>query len=64
MKRQVWLNLMTGEFSDSWEALDPIALEVHLQYSKDHPETSHWKLIEYECLTDGSFEFYKQMKLR
>lgn len=65
MKRQVWLNLQTGEFSNSWlkESLSEGTLEFVMNQSKE-PELSHWKLIEYECLSDQDFEFCNLMKLR
>ena len=64
MKRQVWVNLQTGEFSNSWDKLPYDRLQEHLDYCKDNPDKDYWKLIEYECLTDPDFEFYNQMKLR
>lgn len=68
MKKYVWLNLNTGEFSNSWDE------EAHNKYNtgkrvlelqKEHPETyAGWKMIEYTCLNDQDFEFFNKMKLR
>ena len=64
MKQYVWLNVITGEFSNSWSEED------HIKYAKYFPEllkeaekTNH-KLIEYTCLNDNKFTFYNQMKLK
>lgn len=65
-KRKVlycWLNILTGEFSDSWDE------ETHKECLRfmsnlfDHAD-SNWKLIKFECLTDENFSFTNHMKLR
>lgn len=68
MKKQVWLNLKTGEFSDSWEPVERgyNATAKLLKDVNDINERTEgcWKLIEYECLNDEDFEFFNLMKLR
>jgi hypothetical protein len=60
-KKQVWLNINTGEFSNSWDASEPLnRTEENLKESgKDG-----WKLIEFTCLNDETFVFTQHMKLR
>ena len=62
MKRYVWLNTATGEFSNSWdeELMRRGLTEDNIKVATERG----WKLIEYTCLNDKSFEFYNQMKLR
>jgi len=62
-KKYVWLNLKTGEFSNSWDD------ETHADFINEvcgdsRYSSSGYKLIEYTCLNDEDFEFYNQMKLR
>lgn len=60
MSKYVWLNLNTGEFSNSWGE------QVHSQdtsYFNNVDKESHWKLIKYDCLTDSEFELYDRMKI-
>lgn len=62
--KYVWLNLKTGEFSNSWdyeEAKWPSSWSPE-NLAKDHAEG--FKLIKYECLNDDDFEFNNLMKLR
>ena len=68
MTRYVWLNLNTGEFSNSWnqeiqDIMAPIDLLKSVPEDKQE-EAKLWKLIKYECLNDESFEFYNMMKLK
>jgi hypothetical protein len=44
----VWLNINTGEFSNSW--------------IKDI--TKGWKLIKYRCVNEPLFKFYDKMKIK
>lgn len=64
-KRYVWLNLNTGEFSNSWDEnshnADPDLWTTELL---DRAKSDGWKLIEYTCLNDPEFEFYQQMKIK
>lgn len=68
MKKQVWLNLKTGEFTDSWVPIESgyNATTKLLEDVNDINERTKgcWKLIEYECLNDEDFEFFNLMKLR
>lgn len=62
--RRVWLDLNTGEFSDSWEKggigdFKPEELEKTLAL-RDLQAT---KLIEYTCYNDPDFEFCDLMKV-
>ena len=65
MKKYVWLNVNTGEFSNSWPE------EQHKDFGEIWSEKNiaiatenGFKLIEYTCLTDTTFEFMDKMKLR
>ena len=65
--RYVWLNIETGEFSDSWSEDDHQRYVVSmglLESVKNDPKQHNAKLIKYQCLTDEDFEFYRKMKLR
>jgi len=62
--KYVWLNLNTGEFSNSWDQ------ETHEHVFKtnedlflDKATKDNWKLIKYECVNDESFELYNMMKI-
>lgn len=63
MKR-VWLNINTGEFSNSW-GQDDLGADY-----PDKPEVQKeaaekgWKLIEYHCINDPAFELYDRMRIR
>ena len=61
--RYVWLNLDTGEFSNSWGEEDQKLLGGD-KVSLDGAKAGNWKLIKYQCLTDKEFEFYNMMKLK
>lgn len=64
MKR-VWLNIVNGEFSNSWDK-DGLYDIKYTNWEEEIKEASKqgWKLIEYTCVNDPSFELYNQMKLR
>lgn len=70
MKKQVWLNLVTGEFSKSWsdeEMRKVLGDELHERVMSDQikrANDNNWKLIEYHCINDPGFEFYDMMKIR
>ncbi len=64
MKR-VWLNIITGKFSNSW----PLGGDLDMKFTNWEEEIKEasnqgWKLIEYTCVNDPSFELYNQMRLR
>lgn len=66
--RYVWLNLATGEFSNSWLASDypTLSTEALVLDSKQNTppdQRPSWKLIEYRCLTDSEFQFDHNMRL-
>lgn len=60
-KKQAWLNINTGEFSNSWgkESFGLLDENTLKQAALDG-----WKLIEFTCINDPKFEFTKHMKLR
>lgn len=68
MNKCVWLNIETGEFSNSWEVDsngDSIKFPApKLDLLKGFPINSKWKLIQYTCHSDSEFEFSHLMKLR
>lgn len=61
--RYVWLNMNTGEFSNSWsqEEHDSCTTPPEELLSDEH---DGWKLIKYECVNDPDFQFYNLMRLR
>lgn len=65
--RYVWLNIVTGEFSDSWQesdfSIDTNQLIADAIKDTKPDERASWKLIEYRCLTDGDFQFDRNMRL-
>lgn len=65
--RYMWLNPVTGEFSDSWKKddfTDSITELVIETSKKEDSVRSGFKLIEYKCLNDDNFEFTKHFKLK
>ena len=57
----VWLDLKTGEFSESWDYIpdDPFFKNLNLDlYTKNG-----WKLIKYSCENDSDFNFCDLMKI-
>lgn len=63
--KYVWLNMNTGEFSNSWGEKTNQSLNKDGLLSAHAKETDKmWKLIKYQCLTDDNFEFYNQMQLK
>lgn len=62
MKRYVWLNLNTGEFSNSWDSKNHELLTKGGDTWMD-AISKGWKLIEYTCLNDETFELYNKMKI-
>lgn len=64
----VWLNIMEG-FSNTWREGDLgfNSLQEFLCSMSDgdvRKDQKNWKLIEYKCHTDNSFEFNNNMKLK
>lgn len=58
--RYVWMNINTGEFSNSWPESE------HSQFSEylmNRAKEAGWKLIKYSCENDSDFEFYNLMKI-
>lgn len=61
-KRFCWLEMPKGKFSDSWD--EETNSNFVTQDVIDYANKSGFKLIEYKCLNDEKFEFYKQMRLK
>lgn len=62
MELYVWLNINTGEFSNSWNSEE---YDKSLKQSDiDEAKKKGWKLIKYSCINDENFQFYNKMKLR
>jgi hypothetical protein len=58
----VWLNIETGEFSESWDEEEfslTDTLDMYSKYTK-----AGWKLIRYDCLTDEDFQFNNLMVIK
>lgn len=62
MKR-VWLNINTGEFSNTWEKGSDGDDWVDSLISGGGHINEGWKLIEYKCLNDQTFELYRSMSI-
>jgi hypothetical protein len=64
MKR-VWLNIVNGEFSNSWNVGGDLDIKF-TNWDEEIKEAAKrgWKLIEYTCVNDPDFELYSKMKLR
>lgn len=62
MIKKVWFNINTGEFSNSWnvDTHNAVGFKIEdlIQAKKDG-----FKLISYECINDGDFEFCDLMKV-
>lgn len=63
--KKVWLNLVDGTFSNSWQSGGPYDIKFP-NYDEEIKEAAKrgWKLIEYRCINDPEFELYNKMKLR
>ena len=59
----VWLNVNTGEFSDSWNEEDYPSIDTNELIEKYNPKDG-WKLIEYNCLNDTLFQFNNLMVIK
>lgn len=57
----VWLNTMTGEFSNSWPLVDNKYINME---DARNGAAKGWKLIRYRCDNQEDFEFSHHMKLR
>jgi len=57
----VWMNVSTGEFSNSW--FDGECGDVDYDTLKIATK-DHWKLIKFQCINEPEFEFNNLMKLR
>ena len=60
-KKRVWLNINTGEFSNSWDAEDKLPYDIETLKIQARDGC---KLIEFTCLNDENFVFTQHMKLR
>jgi len=57
----VWLDMDTGEFSNSWTNNENKYLTIDLL---DRAAENNCVVIKYQCINDSKFEFYNMMKLR
>ena len=66
-ERFVWLNIQTGEFSNSWDVnsnMEGSTQEIIERHKADPDKYKHWKLIKYSCPSDLEFEFTKRMRIK
>lgn len=63
-EKYVWLNLETGEFSNSWNKDAFGHFDITSDSSIERTRNTSWKLIKYECMNDDNFEITKHFKLR
>lgn len=61
--KMVWLDLETGEFSDSWEEYPENSPFGNKTLAEAIPKGT-WKLIKYECINEKYFEFSHRMKIK
>lgn len=69
--RMVWLNIDTGEFSNSWQPFElrtegPLSVRQLIMDARAadiQRNRPAWKLIRYSCLTDDAFEFSSRMRI-
>lgn len=61
--KYVWLNMNTGEFSNSWDEETHDGLLDFFESNLEDSTNNGWKLIKYECLNDDDFDFYSMMKI-
>ena len=64
MIKYVWLNIETGEFSNSWNEKLMEEVGGHDEVIEKVGVDSKWKMIRYECTTDPDFEFCDMMKVK
>jgi len=68
IEKMVWLNIETGEFSNSWDDKEYDGTDAGSTCSREQlikdAGKGPWKLIKYECLNDEDFDFYNAMRLR
>ena len=63
MKKYVWLNMETGKFSNSWTEEEHKRLLTDKEIKEWYEKNPQWKLIEYTCINEPSFELYERMKI-
>lgn len=61
--KYVWLNLETGEFSNSWDEETHNAVFTENDALINSADNKTWKLIKYQCINDEKFELYDSMKI-
>jgi len=63
--RLVWLNIETGEFSESWKEEDYPSIDTALLiWSEKYSPKDGWKLIKYTCLNDNDFKLNNMMEIK
>lgn len=61
--RLCWLNIETGEFSESWPSEEsPPEAVIQANYANDN--APQYRLIEFRCVNKPAFAFDQNMKLR
>ena len=60
--KYVWLNIKTGEFSNSWSEAEENMIDRHPKQIENDTEEG-WKLIKYECTNNEDFEFTHRMRI-
>jgi hypothetical protein len=65
-QKYVWLNLVNGEFSNSWNEKEHELYggSAFTEENLNKARANHWVLLKYECVNDPYFEIYRQMKLK
>ena len=63
MKKYVWLNMETGKFSNSWTEEEHKRFLTDKEIKEWYEKNPQWKLIEYTCINEPSFELYERMKI-
>lgn len=61
--KYVWLNLETGEFSNSWDEKTHETVFTENEPLIKNAAKNNWKLIKYQCINDEKFELYDIMRI-
>ena len=60
----VWLNTLTGKFSESWDEETQKRCFNENFVAEMKKRDPGWKLLKYECLNDENFKFNQYTKLK
>jgi len=61
--RYVWLNFVTGKFSNSWSEKEHKHISMSSTQLNDY-QIDGYRLIKYECPYDEDFQFTNRMSLQ